>query len=301
MKISVFGGAGFIGSHICTKLIGLGHEVVCIDNLQAGYTANIIHLQKSDRFKFYKIDITDKAKLESSGLFEWADVVINQAASKKNICLKNPHKDLEINGGGILTLLQLSVKYGIKKFIHASTGSVYGEVEGIITENTPLNPVSYYGVSKLAGERYVNMFHNQYDLDTTILRYFHVYGSRQESKDDTGGVIAIFECRLKAGLPLIVYGDGTQIRSFTHVKDIVTANIESLINPISKGKVYNVASGVRISLKQMILELAKHLKKPLNIEYMDWMEGDIMNFYVDNMLIKYDLNIDFETKLRFDK
>ena len=135
------------------------------------------------------------------------DIVFHQAASKKTICLNNPRLDLEINAKGTFNLLELSVKHNVKKFVHASTGSVYGEAQyKPQDEQHPLNPTSYYGVSKLAGEKYVRAFHDLYNLNVTILRYFHVYGPRQESSD-VGGVVSIFTRRILEGKPIYIYGD----------------------------------------------------------------------------------------------
>ena len=186
-KIVVTGGAGFIGSHLCEKLVELGADVHSVDNYSSGKKENISFLQKNDNFTSHDVDITDREACES--IIEGCDIVFNNAASKKNICLIDPQKDLLVNGGGTLNLLELSVKHKVGKFVHASTGSVYGEPTIFpSTEEHPFNPVSYYGVSKLAGERYVDTFNHLYGLDTTILRYFHVYGPRQES-NEFGGVV----------------------------------------------------------------------------------------------------------------
>ena len=164
MKCLVTGGAGFIGFHLCERLVFYGHEVIAYDNMIAGMNSPPCRMIKDDILH----------------IFDWeeelkdVDVIFNQAASKKNICLRNPQRDIDVNGKGTLVLLEFAKKHGIR-FVHASTGSVYGEVDGKITEDTPLNPVSYYGVSKLAGERYVAMY--QKDIDAVILRYFHVYGA----------------------------------------------------------------------------------------------------------------------------
>lgn len=129
-----------------------------------------------------------------------------------------------VNGGGALNLLGFAKKHGVERFVHASTGSVYGEpVVFPTTEDHPLRPVSYYGVSKLAGERYVDAFHRLYGMKTTILRYFHVYGSRQES-NEFGGVVSIFARNILERKPLLLTATG-QVRSFTYVKDLINANL----------------------------------------------------------------------------
>ena len=225
MKALVTGGAGFIGSHIVESLLKDDYEVVSFDDLTAPKTTkNLNHLkdQYKDQLYIATTDVTHKQMVNY--WMDGIDIVFHEAASKKNICLKDPSRDLEVNAGGTLNLLEAARHAGVKKFVHASTGSVYGEPTVFPqTEEHPLNPNSYYGVSKLAGERYVAMYHKMGWLDATILRYFHVYGSRQED-GEFGGVVAIFIRQAKSGEPLIIFGDGSQVRTFTHVDDIVKIN-----------------------------------------------------------------------------
>ncbi|MCB0356118.1 MAG: SDR family NAD(P)-dependent oxidoreductase, partial [Bdellovibrionales bacterium] len=205
-KVIVTGGAGFIGSHLCEELVHLGAEVHSVDNFSSGKEINIQFLKGHSNFYSHDVDITNKEALDQ--IMQGVDIVFNNAASKKNICLMDPHRDLEVNAGGTLNLLELSMKHSVKKFIHASTGSVYGEPYIFpTTESHPYNPVSYYGVSKLAGERYVNTFNHLYGLNTTILRYFHVYGPRQES-NEFGGVVSIFLRNILEKKDLTIFGDG---------------------------------------------------------------------------------------------
>lgn len=272
MNTIVTGCAGFIGSHLTEKLLKNGHSVVGIDNLSSGYESNI-----PDGCVFIEEDICNVPQ----EIFEGADVVFSQAASKKNICLKDPARDLQVNGGGILHLLECARKAGVKKFVHASTGSVYGEVPGRITEGTPTRPVSYYGVSKLAGESYVNLYNKLYDMDTTVLRYFHVYGDRQESHPDLGGVVSIFKKRILEGLDLPVHGDGDQQRVFTRVKDVVEANIQAWYNPASNGETYNCASSKRTTINELVMMLIKKYGRT-GIVYTEGLKGDIYKFDVDS-------------------
>ncbi len=278
MKAIVTGGAGFIGSHIAERLLNDGHEVLIIDDLSAGKMINI-----PDGAKFLKANILYASDHEH--FLRETDVVFHNAASKKNVCLKDPSYDFMVNGGGTLRLLFDCKKAGVKKFIQASTGSVYGSVSGLINENTLCNPVSYYGVSKLAGERYVSMF----DLNTTILRYFHVYGPRQEDDPYLGGVVAVFKRQIKNGEPIIIHGSGNQQRSFTHVSDVVEANIQAWLNPMSENQVYNVASAQYTT----IFELAEKLGAK-DIRYTDSLEGDIFKFNIDNSKIVSELGITFK-------
>lgn len=283
----VTGGAGFIGSHICDKLVDLGVDVICIDNLSTGKLSNVEHLLDYSNFGFVNIDICNKA---ISPIMNDVDIVFHNAASKKTICLNDPQRDLEVNAGGTLNLLLAAEKAGVKKFVHASTGSVYGEPKDFPTnEYHCVNPVSYYGVSKLAGEKYVNMFDS---IDTTILRYFHVYGPRQDCSE-YGGVISIFINKLLNGKDITIFGSGNQERSFTFVDDIVNVNIEAAINKNSSNQIYNCASGIKVSIIELAKALINKINYDCNIVYGPRMIGDIDRFDIDNSKIEFDLGIKF--------
>jgi nucleoside-diphosphate-sugar epimerase len=291
-KVIVTGGAGFIGSHLCEELVKLGANVFSLDDFSAGKEINIAFLRDYKNFTSVRKSITDTEGMDE--IFEGTDTVFSNAASKKNVCLIDPKKDLKVNGEGIFNLLQFSMKHQIRKFVQASTGSVYGEPFIFpSTEDHPLRPVSYYGVSKLAGERYVDVFHRLYDLNTTILRYFHVYGTRQES-NEFGGVVSIFMRNLLENKPLIIFGDGAQERSFTWVKDLVLANLEAGINQKAIGQVYNAASGISVTINDLAKNMKNMLKSPVDIIYDKPLIGDIMHFNVSNQKIKDDLGINFE-------
>lgn len=291
-KVVVTGGAGFIGSHLCEELVELGAIVMCVDDFSAGHRENVDFLLAHENFKIVRADVCDRTALMS--VIEGTDVIFHNAASKKNVCLIDPQKDLRVNGGGTLNLLELAREHGVRKFVHASTGSVYGEPSIFPTdEDHPLRPVSYYGVSKLAGERYVDVFHRLYGMDTTILRYFHVYGPRQES-NEFGGVVTIFLRSILENRPLTIFGHGRQERSFTWVKDLVGANIAAATMPVSAGRVYNVASGIQVT----ILELAERIRALMGstapVVHGDPLVGDIMHFDVCNRRVRAELGIEFE-------
>ncbi len=284
-KAIVTGGAGFVGSHLVDSLLNEGIEVISLDDYSGGKASNLAHLSDNKNFTEVNCDITDYNEIKN--FFEGVDIVFNQAASKMTVCLKDPRRDLKVNAEGTFNLLELSRDFGIKKFVHASTGSVYGKANMYPTdENHLLNPASYYGVSKLAGEKYVRLFSDLYDLDTTILRYYHVYGPRQESSD-VGGVVSIFARRALEDKPLIIYGDGSQIRSFTYVKDIVNLNKLVAVNSSTKGEAYNCASGIKVSILDLAKRVLKSLgKEHIEIIYEDWKIGDIKFFDVSNEKLK---------------
>jgi len=291
-KVIVTGGAGFIGSHLCEELVKIGANVYSFDDFSAGKEINIAFLKEYKNFTSIRKSITDTEGMDE--IIEGTDTIFNNAASKKNVCLIDPKKDLKVNAEGIFNLLEFSMKHKVRKFVQASTGSVYGEpVIFPSTEEHPLRPVSYYGVSKLAGERYVDVFHRLYDLDTTILRYFHVYGTRQES-NEFGGVVSIFLRNILENKPLVVFGDGSQERSFTWVKDLVTANLEAGINKKAVGQVYNAASGISVTINELAKNMKQMMKSPVDIIHDKPLVGDIMHFDVSNKKIRDELGINFE-------
>ncbi|MCG8606045.1 SDR family NAD(P)-dependent oxidoreductase [bacterium] len=297
-KAIVTGGAGFIGSHIVEGLVRMGVETISIDNYFAGKHENLAHLDYYPNLTEVNCDVTDFERMEE--YFQDVDIVFHQAASKKTICLQDPRRDLDINAKGTFNLLELSMKYGVKKFVHASTGSVYGEAKYFPQdEEHPVIPTSYYGISKLAGERYVQVYNHLYNLDTTILRYFHIYGPRQESSD-VGGVVSIFTRAILQDQPITIFGDGTQLRSFTYVEDVVKANILAAVSPVSSGQIYNCASGIKVTINELAQSIKRILEKEsTEIVYRDWLPGDIRVFDVDNSRIKQQLGMQFLTD--FDK
>lgn len=297
--ILVTGGGGFIGSHLCKELVNLGvKKVVSVDDFSTGKKENLKDLVKRKNFTSVVADITDFTKMERIFKKYHFDAIFHQAASKKTICLKDPKRDLEVNGKGTLGLLQLAEKYKVKKFVHASTGSVYGELQTKIQdEKHPLNPTSYYGVSKLSGEKYVILFNKLYDLDTTVLRYFHVYGPKQEFSP-YGGVVSIFIRNCLKNEDPTIFGTGRQERSFTYVKDVINANLIAAVDPKTKGQVYNCASGIHITIKKLLDMINKKFRQDKNFKilYNDWVPGDIKEFNIDNSKIKK-LGADFVTDM----
>jgi UDP-glucose 4-epimerase len=281
----VTGGAGFVGSHLVDKLLSLGLEVVSIDDLSAGKPINLEQNSGNPKFKSVIADVSNFDEIRPH--FDGVDLVFHEACAKNTICMRDPARDLEVNARGTLNVLHCAKEAGVKRVVHASTGSVYGEPQVFpTTEDHKLAPVSYYGVSKLAGERYAALFHTLHGLDTVLLRYFHVYGPRQDNSD-VGGVVSIFCRRAHEGKNLIIYGDGTQIRSFTHVSDVVRINLLAAVTDEMVGKPFNCASGIKITIQELAERVLAHYNKPeLTIEYRDWKPGDIKNFDVSNAALK---------------
>jgi UDP-glucose 4-epimerase len=284
-KAIVTGGAGFIGSHLVEELLRYGISVISIDDYSAGKEENLVEFAKNPLLKIANCSVTDYDALKK--LFAGVDLVFHEACSKKTVCLKDPRLDLDVNAKGTFNMLELSREFKVKKFVHASSGSVYGEAQYFPQdEKHPLVPTSYYGVSKLAGEKYVKVFNHLYGLNTTVLRYFHVYGARQEF-GDYGGVVPIFARRVLNDEPPLIHGDGSQERSFTYVKDVVRANFLVACDPHSEGEVYNCASGIKVTIQELADKVVKHFRRTDLVPiHDDWAPGDIKIFNVDNRKLK---------------
>ncbi len=280
----VTGGAGFIGSHLCDALAEAGLEVVCVDDLSAGSTSNIAHLEGRPGFRFVQADVADAAAIDAA--MAGVGVVFHNAACKKGLAVVDPSRDVQTNVRGTLNIMEAARKHRVRRVVHASTGSVYGEAVSFPQdEDHPLRPVSLYGIDKLAGESIVLLWGRDHGIETSVLRYFHVYGPRQ-SAGDYGGVIAIFAKRLLEGSTPTIFGDGTQQRSFTYVGDVVGANLLAASSPDAVGRVFNCASGLRITIHELFNQLATLAGRGgVQPRFEAWAQGDIKIFDVSNRRI----------------
>ena len=242
MKILVTGGAGFIGSNLAHALCAKKNDVVIIDDLSMGRLENI-----PEGAKFHQIDITEPV-IDKIFEREKFDIVFHLAAQmdvRKSV--EDPANDAQVNILGGINLLVSSARYKVKKFIFSSTGgAIYGEQDYFpADENHPLRPVSPYGISKLAFEKYLYYFNLQFGLPYVALRYANVYGPRQNSKGEAG-VVAIFCEKLLRGDKAFVNGDGLQTRDFVYVGDVVKANLLAMEYP-GKGE-FNVGTGIETDI-----------------------------------------------------
>ena len=261
-KILVTGGAGFIGSHIVDKLMEKGFEVTVLDNLDSGHIENIESHQGKENFHFIKGDIRDLDLIKKT--LKDVDVVFHEAAlASVTLSVQNPMLSNDINVTGTLNLLKASSDLGVKRFIYASSAAVYGDTKTPEKrEDMMTNPKSPYGISKLAAENYVKIFHKLYGLETVSLRYFNVYGPRQrfDLQCAYGGVITIFTNRLLRDMPPVIFGDGEQTRDFVYIGDVVEANMLALNRKKAAGEAFNIGTGLSVSVNQ----IAKILKDIMN-------------------------------------
>ena len=220
MKILVTGGAGFIGSHVAERYLASGWEVAVVDNLSSGRRGNV-----PEGAAFYELDIRDLEFAEAVAA-ERPDVISHHAAQMDvRISTTEPAFDADVNIVGSIKVVEAALAAGVKKFIFSSSGgAVYGEPEGLpVTEETPARPVSQYGCSKLAVERYLYLYNVQRGLDYVALRYPNVYGPGQDPHGEAG-VTAIFALKMLDGEPCIIFGDGTESRDYVYIDDVVDAH-----------------------------------------------------------------------------
>jgi UDP-glucose 4-epimerase len=245
MRVLLSGGAGFIGSHVADQLLARGHEVAVVDDLSSGKRENV-----PEGALFYELDIRGGC-IKAFEEFE-PEALCHQAAQMDvRRSVREPAFDADVNVLGTLRLLENCVKYATKKVVFASTGgAIYGEQrEFPAPEEHPLYPVSPYGVSKLASERYLHYYHIQYGLSYLALRYANVYGPRQDPHGEAG-VVAIFCGNLVDGCESTINGTGEQTRDYVYVEDVAWANVLALEGEAPAGS-YNVGTGIETSVNEL--------------------------------------------------
>jgi UDP-glucose 4-epimerase len=253
----VTGGAGFIGSHIAERLLRDGQRVRIVDNFVTGKRENLAALPHG--FDLHEVSITDRPALAAA--FADADYVLHQAALPSvPRSIDDPLTSHEYNLTGTLNVLMAARDAGVKRVVYAASSSAYGDIEGEhkVETMTP-RPLSPYGAQKLAGEYYCQVFTEVYGLETVALRYFNVFGPRQDETSAYAAVIPRFLAALLRGEPPVIYGDGEQSRDFTYVDNVVHGNLLALRAPNAAGQMMNLATGGRVTL----LDLAQRLNRIL--------------------------------------
>ena len=253
IKSLVTGGAGFIGSHLVDRLLKLGHEVIVIDDFSSGKKENLEHHKNNSNLKIFAKNICDK---NIEDLFKNVLVVFHVAAIPRvQFSIEFPEKTNEANVTGILNVLELAKKAGVKRFVYSASSSAYGNQEKLLLiESMNPNPMSPYALQKLVGEYYCKLYNLLFGIETISLRYFNVYGSRQ---DPLGGYACLIPKSINLALQEKspeIYGDGEQTRDFTYVKDVVEANIIAATtnNEKSFGEIFNVGNNNNLSVNQVV-------------------------------------------------
>ncbi len=296
----VTGGAGFIGSHIVEALVAAGEQVRVIDNFATGKPENIAPFQ--DRIAFYEIDITKREALDAA--FAGVDYVLHQAAIPSvPRSVDDPLGTHAANVNGTLNVLDAACKAGVKRVVYAASSSAYGEIAGEYkTEDMTPSPLSPYAAAKLAGEHYCQAFYRVYGLETVALRYFNVFGPRQDPTSQYAAVIPLFITAMLDGRRPTVYGDGLQSRDFTYVQNVVHGNLLACHAPsAAAGQVINLACGESISLLDLITAINASLGTDIAPVHAEPRAGDIRNSRADihraQALLGYTPQVSFQDGL----
>ncbi len=275
----VTGGAGFIGSHLAEGLADLGHEVRILDNFSTGRRENIAHL--AGRVEVFEGDIRNEAEVAKA--VDGMDTVFHLAAlASVPRSVDDPIASNDVNVVGSLNMLVASRDAGVRRFVYSSSSSVYGDTPELPKhEEMPAHPMSPYAVAKLAGEYYTRTFHGLYGLETVCLRYFNVFGPRQDPGSQYAAVVPIFASRLLEGRAPTIYGDGEQSRDFTYVSSVVDANVLASEAKGVEGNVFNIARGDTITVNELYRRLQKLIGTAIDAVYEDERPGDVKHSFAD--------------------
>lgn len=300
MRYVVTGGAGFIGSNTVDELVRRGHSVVVLDDLSGGKEENLAEAR--NKITFIKGSITD-IEVVRKAMHE-AEYVLHLAArTSVPRSVKDPIETNRVNIDGMLNVLVAARDAKVKRIVFAASSSAYGETPTLPkTETMQPAPISPYGVSKFVGELYAQVFGRCYGLENVCLRYFNIFGPRQDPSSPYSGVLAKFcTAYLEDGQPMI-FGDGQQTRDFTYVENAVQANLLACEAPNVSGRVFNIGTGSRWSLNQTVELLGKISDKRLEVKYEPPRDGDIRDSLADisqaRQFLGYDPQVGFEEGLR---
>jgi UDP-glucose 4-epimerase len=265
-KIVVVGGAGFIGSHIVDQLMDEPvREIVVLDDLVRGTRANLKRAVADERVRLVEGSITDLSLLDD--VFDRADYVFHLAALWLYECVHEPRKAIEVNAVGTFNVIDATHRAGVKKVVHSSSASVYGDALFTpMTEDHPFNNRTMYGATKIAGEQFFRAYHEQHGLDYVGLRYMNVYGPRMDYLGTYVSVIMKVLDRIEAGEPPVIFGDGSQAYDFVHVEDVARANVLALKSDATDINL-NVGTGVKTTIAQLVDALLRETGSDLEPEY----------------------------------
>ena len=300
MRYLVTGGAGFIGSNTVDELVRLGHSVAVLDDLSTGKEQNLTRVR--DQVDFFHGSIADPQMIARACC--GADYILHLAArTSVPRSIKQPAETNLVNVDGTLQVLLAAREAGVKRVVFAGSSAVYGETATLPKrEDMPPAPISPYGVSKLVGELYGRTFHRLYGLEFVSLRYFNVFGPRQDPSSPYSGVLSLFISAMRNGGAPTVFGDGEQSRDFTFIQNVVQANIRACEQPKAAGLIFNVGMGERHKLSQTLRLLEKFSGRPAQPKFEPPRQGDIRDSEADISLAReklgYDPQVGFEEGLR---
>lgn len=280
MKALVTGGAGFIGSHLVERLLALGHEVRVIDDFSTGKRANLEGFA-NDRLEVVEADIRDGWKLRD--LAAGCEVIFHEAAIVSvPYSVENPQETHDVNLQGTLNVLEAARHAKARRLVFASSAAVYGDAPGLPKHEGMLpTPIAPYGLEKLTSEHYLAIFARLYGVETVALRYFNVFGPRQDPSSAYSGVISIFADRARRGAPLTIFGDGLAYRDFVHVSDVVDANLLASAAPGISGSAFNIARGGKTTMNDLATIIGRIVGRELVVNHEAARAGDIAESVAD--------------------
>ncbi len=298
--ILVTGGAGFIGSHLATRFVEQGHRVRVFDNLSTGFRSNLKHLD--GRVDLIEADLRDAEACRKA--CERVEFVFHQAAlGSVPKSVDDPQTSHDVNIGGTFNILRAAVEQKVRRFINAGSSSVYGDAEESPKHEGMIpRPLSPYAVQKLAGEEYAAAFYVCYGLESITLRYFNVFGPRQDPKSQYAAAIPAFVSAILNGEAPTVYGDGQQSRDFTYIDNVVDANILAMSAKKTTGQAVNIACGGQITINQVISAINKVLGTKAQPRSVNARPGDVRHSCADirlaTSLLGFRPKVSFEDGLR---
>ena len=299
LRILVTGGAGFIGSHLVVALLRRGDDVRVLDNFSTGFRSNLASVD--GEFELLEGDLRSYERVHAA--VRGCDAVLHQGALPSvPRSVQDPLTSSEINIGGTLNVLLTARDEGVRRVVVASSSSVYGDTPGLPrVETMAASPLAPYAVAKLAAEQYALSFHRVYGLETVALRYFNVFGPRQDPASQYSAVIPRFIVALQLGQAPQIFGDGEQSRDFTFIDDVVQANLRALDAPDAGGRAFNIACGRQRSLNELVRILNELLGTEIEPRHAPPRPGDVRHSLADitlaRRLLSYEPSVDFEDGL----
>jgi len=300
MKILVTGGAGFIGSHLVDALLSRGNQVRVLDNFCSGKAENLNHVKKD--VELLRGDCADPTA--SRRACRGVEVVYHEAAVPSVArSVQNPLMSHAANATATLSMLVAARDAGVRRFIYAGSSSVYGNTPTLPKRETAMTqPLSPYAVGKLMGEHYLRIFCTLYGLETLTLRYFNVFGPRQEPSSPYSGVVSRFVTALLDATTPVIFGDGKQSRDFTYVANVVEGNLLALKTKEARGQSVNVAIGKSVTLSELLAALAAEIGRPVSARYEPARPGDVRHSLADiglaRRLLGYSPRVDLRAGLK---